>query len=358
MARDARAAVRARVPALRRRDPRARACTSRSTPTRRGCSGSCASCPTRPASGAGWRSGSAGAACPSLEGALRELAARAGPRRAAGGDRRAAATWRSSGWSTSSPTPRGRAATGRRSSGRRWRCVLGDGAGRDDDRRPLAGGGASRVGAARDRSGRCRRARASGATSRAWFEELRLAPAVADALRGRGLDEAAAWGPPSVCGCCWTCRCRRRSAASADGLPLRLVDVWLADPVVRSFLRINRWDDADWFHRESWLELLAWTDRLERVLTPPEARVRRPVERSVLVRRLAEAGEASGYRVDGLREALASGATAASPAAGPDLAPAEGHRPAARPEGRADPTRRGRRPARTGRPAARPGRAV
>ncbi len=86
--------------------------------------------------------------------------------------------------------------------------------------------------------------------------------------------------------------------------------------MVRSFLRVNRWDDAEWFHRESWLELLAWTDRLERVLTPPEARVRRPVERSVLVRRLAEAGEASGYRVDGLREALASGATAASSPAG------------------------------------------
>ena len=43
------------------------------------------------------------------------------------------------------------------------------------------------------RSGRWRRARAIGTTSRAWFEELRLPPAVADALRGRGLDEGAAW---------------------------------------------------------------------------------------------------------------------------------------------------------------------
>jgi hypothetical protein len=37
----------------------------------------------------------------------------------------------------------------------------------------------------------------------------------------------------------------------------------------------------------------------------------------VLVRKLAEVGDASGYRVDALREALASGGTAvSSPAAG------------------------------------------
>ena len=156
-----------------------------------------------------------------------------------------------------------------------------------------------------------------GATSRAWFEELRLAPAVADALRGGGLDEAAAWGAAERVRLLLDLPLPSTVGGKADGLPLRLVDVWLADPVVRSFLRINRWDDADWFNRESWLELVTWTDRLERALTPPEARVRRPVERSVLVRRLAEAGEASGYRVDGLREALASGAAApSSPAAG------------------------------------------
>ena len=132
-----------------------------------------------------------------------------------------------------------------------------------------------------------------------------------------GLDEAAAWGAAERVRLLLDLPLPSTVGGKADGLPLRLVDVWLADPVVRSFLRINRWDDADWFNRESWLELVTWTDRLERALTPPEARVRRPVERSVLVRRLAEAGEASGYRVDGLREALASGAPAASsPAAG------------------------------------------
>ena len=151
-----------------------------------------------------------------------------------------------------------------------------------------------------------------GPTSRAWFEELRLAPAVADALRSAGIDEAGAWWAservrllldlplPSTLG--------ERGAAAA--LPLRLVDAWLADPVVRSFLRVNRWDNAEWFHRESWAELLAWSDRLERATTPADARATRPVERSVLARRLADAGEASGYQVEALRAALAGPAKA------------------------------------------------
>ncbi|HEU0243152.1 MAG TPA: alpha-amylase family glycosyl hydrolase, partial [Candidatus Limnocylindrales bacterium] len=161
-----------------------------------------------------------------------------------------------------------------------------------------------------------------GPTSRAWYEELRLADVVVDALRAQGLDEAAAW---------WASErvhllLDLPLASSIDGpaavRPAGLADTWLALPVVRGFLRINAWDGVEWFHRESWDELIAWSDRLERVLTPPDERAVRPVERSVIARALAEAGEASGYRVDGLRAALArvdpAPATAAgsSPAAG------------------------------------------
>ena len=132
----------------------------------------------------------------------------------------------------------------------------------------------------------------------------------------------------------------------AATLPLRLVDAWLADPVVRSFLRINRWDDAEWFHRESWAELVAWTDRLERALTPPDARVRRPVERSVVARRLVEAGEASGYQVEGLRAALAgtAGGIRGEPADAADAAacPRRTRPAAAGPKARAATAERGR----------------
>ncbi len=167
-----------------------------------------------------------------------------------------------------------------------------------------------------------------GATSRAWFEELRLAPPVVEGLRDRGLDEAGAWWAAErirmLLGLALPSTLGGRGGAST--LPLRLVDAWLADPVVRSFLRINRWDDAEWFHRESWAELVAWTDRLERALTPPDARLRRPVERSVIARRLVEAGVASGYQVEGLRAALAAppAGSAAKPGATPRLPRATG----------------------------------
>ena len=277
------------------------ACTSRFAPTRPACSGSCASCTTRPASGAGWRSGSADAAC-LARGRAARAPARAGPRRAAGGDRRAARPAVERLVARRGRCHRHRAATGPRRS----RRVAGAGrarrAGRDDDRRRFAGGGASGVGAAPaagvaalgcsrrgDEPGVVR-----GAAARAG-RRRRAAGAAASTRRPPG-------GPPSASGCCSTCRCPRPSAGAPDGLPLRLVDAWLADPVVRSFLRVNRWDDAEWFHRESWLELVAWTDRLERVLTPPEARVRRP-GRAV--------GPASGgWRRPARRPAIASTACA------------------------------------------------
>ena len=80
-------------------------------------------------------------------------------------------------------------------------------------------------------------------------------------------------------------------------------------------------------------------DRLEWILTPEDARVRRPVERSVLARRLAEAADASGYQVEGLRAALVDPAKSptAKPraAAKPRLPRATGLPPGPRPATRA-----------------------
>jgi glycosidase len=146
---------------------------------------------------------------------------------------------------------------------------------------------------------------AVGPTSRAWYEELRLAAVVADGLRGRGLDEGQAWWAAERVRTLLDLPLPSTVGGPAASLPARLVDAWLAHPAVRAFLRINAWDGVEWFHGESWVELVAWMDRLERILTPPEERARRPVELSVLERRLDEAGDASGYRVDRLREALA-----------------------------------------------------
>src|SRR4051794_24081103 len=158
-----------------------------------------------------------------------------------------------------------------------------------------------------------------GPTSRAWYEELRLAPVVAEGLRGRGLDEAAAWWAAERVRTLLDLPLPSTLGGPAATVPTRLVDAWLAHPAVRAFLRINTWEGADWFHGESWLELVGWMDRLERILTPREERARRPVELSILERRLQEAAVASGYRVDRLREVVAGTGVATPAGAGPRL---------------------------------------
>ena len=174
-----------------------------------------------------------------------------------------------------------------------------------------------------------------GPTNQAWYEELRLAPVLVDSLRERGLDEAAAW---------WAAERVRLLLdlpvpSWLDGAPRAvaadLVGAWLQHPVVRPFLRVNRWEGVDFFHGESLVELLDWTDRLEAVTAPIDptdaVRTAAPGE----VRALIEAaGAASGDRVDRLREALAP--EAVTPAVAPVVAADDSPAPALdrKPKGR------------------------
>ncbi len=145
---------------------------------------------------------------------------------------------------------------------------------------------------------------AVGPTSRAWFDELRLAPVVADALRGQGLDEGAAWWAAERVRTLLDLPLPSTLGGRPGTLPLRLVDAWLAHPAVRLFLRVNAWDGAEWLHRESWDELVGWMTRLEQILGASAGRDVRPRGRSALERRLANAAEGAGYRVDLLRASL------------------------------------------------------
>jgi hypothetical protein len=173
----------------------------------------------------------------------------------------------------------------------------------------------------------------AGPTSRAWYGELRLAPVVADALRGRGLDEGAAWWAAERVHTLLDLPLPSGLGGPADTLPLRLVDAWLMHPAVRSFIRVNAWEGVEWFHGESWDELLGWVGRLEAILAPGAGTAAAVAPE--VVRALGGAAEASGFRVDRLREALgAEPEPAARPtpavagpkpaAAGPEPEPAPG----------------------------------
>lgn len=151
-----------------------------------------------------------------------------------------------------------------------------------------------------------------GPTSQAWFDELRLGPVLATALRDRGLDEVQAWAaadrarllqavarPSNVGG---------RSVADTSR---RLVGAWLASDDARAFLRVNTWEGVEWFAREAWRELLDWVLLLD-LIDGTDAGAPGSVE---VVAALLSAGEAAGYRVDALRPALAGRAKRRKPSA-------------------------------------------
>jgi hypothetical protein len=168
----------------------------------------------------------------------------------------------------------------------------------------------------------------TGPTSRAWFDELRLGPVVAAAIRESGLDEATAWSaverirvllvaprPSSIRGRSPADRARRLAAA------------WLETPETRAALHVNRWQDAEWFDRDAWRELADWTLLVDAVdlatggSPDPEALA----AAADLVVGLENAAERAGYRVDALIDGLRPAARSGT---GPRAA-----RPARRPRG-------------------------
>ena len=141
-----------------------------------------------------------------------------------------------------------------------------------------------------------------GPTSRAWYDELRLAPVVVEGLRHRGLDEAAAWWAAERVRLLVDLPVPSMVMGAADAVPLRLVDRWLSHPVARTFLRVNDWEGVAWFHGESLDELCAWAARLE-ALAGGSKRAGAPEPDAVLAQ-IERAATLSDYRVDRLRDEL------------------------------------------------------
>ena len=135
------------------------------------------------------------------------------------------------------------------------------------------------------------------ATSAAWYDELRLAPVIANGFRGAGLPEASAWATAD--------RIRvllaltRPSAVRGRGraADARLLDAWLARDVVRTAMGVNTWQGVEWLDRERFAEVVDWAARLDAIDTgsPPDTR---------LQARLGAAAEAAGYDIARLRAGL------------------------------------------------------
>jgi glycosidase len=138
----------------------------------------------------------------------------------------------------------------------------------------------------------------TGPTSRAWFDELRLPPVVTAGLRESGFDEAAASAAASRVQMLLALpRPSNVGGRTGPERARRLVEAWLSHADVRAALRLNAWEGVEWFGRDEWRELLDWALLLDRIDGAADGL---PV-----VKRLLEAGDEAGYRVDRLRELVA-----------------------------------------------------
>ena len=139
------------------------------------------------------------------------------------------------------------------------------------------------------------------ATGRAWFEELRLGPVLANAFRELGLDEGGAW--TAVARVRVLLLALEPPSTARFGAPAirRLLDGWFADPDLRGFLGVNRSEGVTWFNKEAFEELLWWWQVLAAVEGPPAAvaATRR------LADRLLRAAAEGSYQVDRLVELAA-----------------------------------------------------
>ncbi|MDO8483845.1 MAG: alpha-amylase family glycosyl hydrolase [Candidatus Limnocylindrales bacterium] len=158
------------------------------------------------------------------------------------------------------------------------------------------------------------------ATSRAWYEELRLPGSLAAGLREAGLDEPEAWAVadlvrtllalPRPSGL-------RRPARTSDG---RLLDQWLARDVVRTAIGLNTWQGVEYIDRDAFDAMLRWAVRLDAIdagSAAPAGSIGAGGAGTTgtdLATRLSTAAEAAGYRVDRMRADLAKQA-AGSPKA-------------------------------------------
>jgi hypothetical protein len=161
-----------------------------------------------------------------------------------------------------------------------------------------------------------------GATSRAWFDELRLAGPLAAGLRETGLEEGEAWAVadlvrvllalPRPSGL-------RGAGRTRDG---RLLEQWLGRDPVRTAIGLNSWQGVEYIDRDAFAAMLRWAVRLDAIEDATQGRAvigasRAATDRASvgldLVRRLSASAEAAGYRVDRLLADLAPAARLTPP---------------------------------------------
>ena len=149
----------------------------------------------------------------------------------------------------------------------------------------------------------------AAATTRAWFDELRLAAPLASGLRHAGLDEAEAWSAADLVRTLLHLARPSQVKGPANERDRRLLDGWLADDTIRPAIGLNTWQGVEYLDRDRFARMLAWAVRLDRFGDPTRDDAFRT--------RLLAAADAAGYRVEGLIQSLGRPSSPESPPAEP-----------------------------------------
>ncbi len=151
------------------------------------------------------------------------------------------------------------------------------------------------------------------ATSRAWYDELRLAGAFAVGLRDAAVGEAEAWSAAELVRVLLALPRPSSLRGSARATDARLLEQWLARDPVRAAIGVNTWQGVEYIDRDRFETMLRWAVRLDAIeaaatAASGAASTPRPGgvgagtrERPALVTRLMAAAGEAGYRVDALR---------------------------------------------------------
>ena len=140
----------------------------------------------------------------------------------------------------------------------------------------------------------------AAATSRAWYDELRLRGPFAAGLRETGLDEGAAWSAADLVGVLLALPRLSGIGRPARTADARLIDAWLADSGIRTAMGVNTWEGVEYLDRDRFAAILRWASRLDAIDAGTDPTVDAP-----WVARLAGLADAAGYKIDTLRERLA-----------------------------------------------------
>ena len=147
--------------------------------------------------------------------------------------------------------------------------------------------------------------------SRSWIDEWLLGKLVATTCQDAGLDEHSAGRAVEAIKIMVSHQHWYSTPYSKNERALKILENWLKDSDIQSYLGVNRYQGVLWFNKESFEQLLWWMYIVAVIELYPEANEETDLASIPgeilacynIIRKLGQAVEDSGYQVELLLEA-------------------------------------------------------